>query len=200
MIVRCRPVGQGGKARYGGRDIRVCARWQDSFLDFLADMGERPPGLTLERKNNDGNYEPNNCIWADRFKQAVNKSNTRVAILGGEEFSADSACRKLGISRSIVGVLMANGKTVNEAIEHVVSGRHFTDCQQNALKLRGAAKRKLDFDQVSIIVERLRNGETQESIAADFNVCRGTISNIACGKNRGYLISSQQLAENRSAT
>lgn len=59
---------------YGGRGIRVCRRWRNSFENFLKDMGERPsPELTLERINNDGNYKPSNCKWATWTEQANNK-------------------------------------------------------------------------------------------------------------------------------
>lgn len=60
---------------YGGRGITVCDRWRDNYDAFYADMGQRPPGLTLERVDNDQGYDPFNCIWATYSTQNYNKRN-----------------------------------------------------------------------------------------------------------------------------
>ena len=72
MIQRCTNPRNHKYRDYGGRGISVCKRWR-SFENFLADMGERPAGLTLDRRDNDGSYEPGNCRWATSHEQARNK-------------------------------------------------------------------------------------------------------------------------------
>ena len=73
MKSRCLNKNQKAYARYGRRGITVCDRWRDSFSDFLADMGRCPDGHSLERINNNGNYEPGNCKWATAKEQARNQ-------------------------------------------------------------------------------------------------------------------------------
>lgn len=70
--------------RYGGRGISVCKRWLDSFDNFLADMGKRPsPNHSIERLNNNGNYEPSNCKWATMSEQQRNKRNKHLIEIDG---------------------------------------------------------------------------------------------------------------------
>jgi hypothetical protein len=75
MIDRCRNPNNSDWARYGGRGISVCLRLRTKFQNFLKDMGPRPSIIhSIDRINNDGNYEPGNCRWATPKQQAANKS------------------------------------------------------------------------------------------------------------------------------
>jgi hypothetical protein len=77
MLARCRYLDRDVSKKHVGRGITVCERWR-SFENFLADMGERPNGTTLERVDNDGHYEPGNCVWATPTQQARNRRNARL--------------------------------------------------------------------------------------------------------------------------
>jgi len=83
MKSRCLNPNSQSYKNYGGRGITVCLQWVESFDRFLADMGERPPNTSLDRIDNDGNYEPANCRWGTPRTQSRNKNNGRVIIYQG---------------------------------------------------------------------------------------------------------------------
>ena len=85
---------------YGARGITVCVRWQgrDGFANFVADMGERPAGMFLERKDNNGNYEPGNCRWATRGEQAANRRTSVLLTHAGETLCLTQWARRLGLT------------------------------------------------------------------------------------------------------
>jgi len=82
MHARCRNPRPACWLNYGGRGIRVARRWTGlrGFANFLRDLGPRPPGLTLDRRDNDAGYSPSNCRWADRHTQRVNQRPRRKTI------------------------------------------------------------------------------------------------------------------------
>ncbi|WP_198527039.1 hypothetical protein [Sphingomonas sp. Ant20] len=123
MLARCRYLDRDTAAKHIGRGIEVCERWH-WFDNFLADMGERPTGMTLDRHpNNNGNYEPGNCRWATPIEQARNRRNARltfetavevaVAMLNGA--SAKSVSSQYGTSESLPREIRA-GRTWKDAL------------------------------------------------------------------------------------
>lgn len=96
MRQRCQNPNSPVFSDYGGRGIRVCDRWQ-VFDSFLADMGEAPPGMSIERVNNNGNYEPGNCVWATPMEQMHNRRTTTFYSFNGETMSLQEWGRSIGV-------------------------------------------------------------------------------------------------------
>lgn len=103
-------------ARYGGRGISICERWNE-FANFLADMGPRPSrGHSLDRINNDGHYTPENCRWATRHQQTRNTSRNVMWTQGGVTRCLADWARDFGINIATVHARLRTGWTVEEAL------------------------------------------------------------------------------------
>jgi Pyruvate/2-oxoacid:ferredoxin oxidoreductase delta subunit len=106
---------------YGGRGIIVCDRWlgQNGFINFLSDMGSIPiKGYTLERKCNDGNYEPSNCYWASKPIQSRNKRSNVYLEYKGERMVQRDWANKLGVHETSLLYQLKKGKTFEEIVEY----------------------------------------------------------------------------------
>lgn len=101
---------------YGGRGITVCNAWRYSYKQFYADMGDHPPGLTIERRDNDGNYTPKNCYWATRKEQQRNHRNTIKVIVEGKEYLAMDLAAIAGIKTDCLVERVKKGLTYEEVI------------------------------------------------------------------------------------
>ena len=117
MKQRCTNSAYKQYSDYGGRGITVCERWAESFEAFATDMGEPPSGEhTIERRDTDGNYEPNNCHWATRSEQALNKRNNVNLTHDGRTQTATEWARENGINPATLRSRLSRGWTVDQAI------------------------------------------------------------------------------------
>jgi hypothetical protein len=131
--------------RYGGRGIRVCARWENSFEAFMEDMGFPEEGQSIDRIDNFGDYEPGNCRWSDRFEQANNKRNNVTGEYQGKKISIAEAAKIAGVEYDFIKQRLQKGFTMKQAIEmekgkrrksftYFVDGESFPTLQEIANK------------------------------------------------------------------
>lgn len=113
---RCSNRREPGFKNYGGRGIRICERWL-SFENFFADMGPRPsPKHSIERKENDGDYEPGNCVWATAKEQANNTRANRFIEFGGERLTLSQWSVRTGLTREAIAARLKRGWTISHAL------------------------------------------------------------------------------------
>jgi hypothetical protein len=112
MIARCHNPKNKRYDDYGGSGIVVCDRWRNSFKDFYADMGKCPDGFQLDRKDNAGIYEPENCRWVSPKTNIANRSISKIFIIDGVEYlSSTEAAFKLGVSENTI-IAWCKGRSV----------------------------------------------------------------------------------------
>lgn len=146
--------------RYGGRGITMCPRWQESFLSFLDDMGHSPDGCTLERINNNGNYEPGNCRWANRKEQSNNTSRNRQLEYDGKTKTLSQWAEEYNMKYMVLYDRLALGWGMEEALT------------------RRNRSNELTILELVDIKKRIANREPIKSIALYYHVHHYKISRI----------------------
>lgn len=109
MIDRCERKKSAAYKNYGGRGIKVCERWREDFLAFKEDMGVPAKGLSIDRINNDGNYEPSNCRWADYKTQSLNKRSNVLYELNGRKMPMKMWAEEIGIPEITIRKRLQSG-------------------------------------------------------------------------------------------
>lgn len=117
MKQRCTNQKHSGYYRYGGRGIFVCERWMNSFQDFCSDMGEKPEGTTLDRKDNSKGYSKENCRWATKDEQQLNRENTRYVFVDGVKHKAAILAMECGLKTDTIVERANKGLTIDELLD-----------------------------------------------------------------------------------
>lgn len=119
MWRRCTVASRWDFKFYGGRGVKICDRWR-VFANFLADMGERPAGTSLDRIDFDGNYEPDNCRWATRVQQQNNRRSNRLVTCGGVTATLAEWSRRTGLGRQLIAARLGYGWSPERALSQPI--------------------------------------------------------------------------------
>ena len=116
MKQRCNNKNHVRYKEYGGRGIKVCKRWNDSYDNFYADMGARPVGKTLDRKNPNQNYTPKNCIWSTVKEQNNNLRSNNIITYKGKTKTVTNWAKEKDINPSTLFSRLNNGWNNKDAL------------------------------------------------------------------------------------
>lgn len=109
---------------YGGRGIKVCDPWRHSFEAFLADMRPKPEGMTLDRIDTNGNYEPSNCRWATALQQGQNTRRNHLITIGGTTLILTEWARRMGLKQESIRNRLRRGWSEVDAVTTPVNPRY----------------------------------------------------------------------------
>ena len=115
MLSRCTNASVPSYRDYGARGIKVCTEWHQ-FENFLRDMGERPNNHSIDRIENDGNYEPSNCRWSTRSEQNNNRRSSALVTFKGKTQTLAKWSSEIGFSHDVIGYRLRSGWSVQRAL------------------------------------------------------------------------------------
>jgi len=175
MIQRCEDVEHRAFSRYGGRGIKVCKRWRISFTNFLLDMGPRPSLLhSIDRKDNDGDYEPTNCRWATDKEQARNSSHNVLITVSGETHCMSEWEEIKGFPRATVWQRINKlGWSPEQAV--------MTPLPEGKEKFN--PNPLLSKEKAAEIRVKWKSGVSQRLLGLEYGVARTTIQSVVNGRS-----------------
>lgn len=128
---------------YGGRGIQICDRWKNSFQNFISDMEPRPKGCEIDRINNNGHYEPNNCHWISHKENQRNQRRTIIIDIQGQKFKAIELSEKTGMKVDTIVNRANQGLSLKQILNK--KRRVYYEGLKLGGKANGIKKRALKF-------------------------------------------------------
>lgn len=169
MIDRCTNAAADNYSRYGGKGIKVCDRWLNSFEAFCADVGQRPSlSHSIDRIDSGGDYEPGNCRWATKVEQQRNRAFARIIQIGTESRCVAAWCELSGLSHNTLLSRINRGWPPDRLLSPTQHRR--PRCSLSSLD-------------VTAIRSRVLAGESAVAVARDFGIRSESIYRVLLGKS-----------------
>jgi len=183
MIHRCHNPRAHNFRYYGARGISVCREWRDSFEAFLSHIGLRPADKhSLDRIDNDGNYEPGNVRWATVTEQNRNNRQTHFIEAFGENLAITEWAERAGTTQQVISWRIANGWTPREAVSKDPhrAGRSYDDLRREPGS--GHPNAKMTEGKVRKARAQRAAGASVKQLAENYGISQGTMSTLLSGK------------------
>lgn len=178
MINRCYNEKNRSYKDYGGRGIKICEKWlgEDGFRNFAEDMGPRPEGYSIDRIDNNGNYEPGNCRWATSKQQGRNTRKNKIITYDGKTMTASAWAEFLGINPQLIYIRLKHGWPLSS----VLSSKKkviYTDCpgankRGKLITFQGQTKTVKEWSiylniNINTLVKRFKKGWPLETVLSN---------------------------------
>lgn len=168
MKERCLNKKHSGFKSYGGRGINICSEWINSFDNFIRDMGNRPPGLQLDRIDNNKEYSKENCKWSTPKQNCRNRRTNCIISVRGEKHTVTDAAEKFNVRR----------ERIYDRIRHGVIGDRLIETRLPVRTGESHPLAKLSQGEVKEIRDRYFLGESRKDLREKFNMSKSQIQRI----------------------